>query len=191
LVPADKLEEWKEQTMAQTYQHLAEMVAANRPGTFYDLKTRVKLAENFMFHAMEPTTMDQGFSTRGEADRHGTCWIQAGHIWGMVQHPDKMARLVSQVALEGKFTTLNSGEEDTTARTFELEQALRKLTGPSTTPTANFLRKGVTGKWPTPSAARWVRSSIARFRFWVAARRETWKLVITRTPSTMAWELGT
>lgn len=114
----DKIEEWKEQSMAMTYHHLAEMVSSNKQDAFYDQKTRVKLAENFLFHAMDPTTMDQGPASAGDYNGHGTCWIQAGHIWGMTQHPDKMARLISQVAVDGKFTTLNNGENDPTARTF-------------------------------------------------------------------------
>ncbi len=115
---ADKIEEWKEQSMAQTYHHLTQMLASDKQGAFYDQKTRARLAENFMFHAMDPTTMDQGPASAGDSNGHGTCWIQAGHIWGMTQHPDKMARLISQVALEGKFTTLNNGEKDPAARTF-------------------------------------------------------------------------
>jgi hypothetical protein len=123
----DKIDEWKEQSMAMTYHHLAEMVSSNRQGTFYDQKTRVKLAENFLFHAMDPTTMDQGPASAGDYNGHGTCWIQAGHIWGMTQHPDKMARLVSQVAVDGKFTTLNNGENDPAARTFTFSRRYLQL----------------------------------------------------------------
>ena len=97
-----KVEETTQQKVSQTYDHLAALISSEQPGAYYDPAMRVKLAENFMFHAQDPSTMDQG--------ANGTCWMQAGHIaGGLVNHPDCMARLLREASW-GRFRTLNGGE---------------------------------------------------------------------------------
>lgn len=97
-----KVEETTLAKVSQTYDHLAALIASEEPNAYYDRAMRVKLAENFMFHAQDPSTMDQG--------SNGTCWMQAGHIaGGMVNHPDCMARLLREASW-GRFRTLNGGE---------------------------------------------------------------------------------
>ena len=85
--------------VSKTYDQLAELVSS--PTGFYDAATRTKLAEDFMFHAADPTTMNQGGTT-------GTCWIEAGHIaGGMVSHTDELARLIKEVSLTQSYHTTN------------------------------------------------------------------------------------
>lgn len=114
----DQVRKEVEQAIRGTYDNLAKMVGQDdsKP-TYFDQKTRVRLAENFMLHAMDPMTSDQGPSGRGEEGGHGTCWIQGAHVWGMIQHPDAMADLLRQVSIDGSYTTKNSGEDDPAART--------------------------------------------------------------------------
>jgi hypothetical protein len=88
------------------------MIESDDPDAFYTKDLRARLATTFMFHAQDPTLMDQGIN-------NGTCWIQQGHVWAMVQHPDAMADLLKQIALKGKYTTKNSGEHDPTPKTYE------------------------------------------------------------------------
>lgn len=109
-----RLEEEFSREIAKTYEHLTELVTNKTAGTFYDHDTRVKLAENFMFHCADPATMDQGGK--------GTCWIQAGHIVGMIDHPDAMARLTKEISLTGTFTSLNSGENDGRPKVFDFNK---------------------------------------------------------------------
>jgi hypothetical protein len=63
-----------EKTVVQTYDHLSELVALNPPTQRFDQPTRAKFAENFLFHAGKPTSVDQGFNR--------TCWIESGQIAG-------------------------------------------------------------------------------------------------------------
>lgn len=112
-----------------TYDNLRLMVAKGDDGTFFDQKTRVKLAENFMFHAMEPTTIDQGPASNNDSNGHGTCWISSGQIWGMTQHPGAMADYLKQVTLDGKYTTKNSGEKDATPITYSFSPRLLTFSG--------------------------------------------------------------
>lgn len=97
--------------IAGTYENMAALVGPADPQkALYDQQTRVKLAENFMYHEADPGTVNQG--------SEGSCWIQAGHITGMVDHPDAMARLLKEISLTGTFTTLNTGEKDPTPRIY-------------------------------------------------------------------------
>ncbi len=112
-----------------TYDNLRQMVTKGDEGTFFDQKTRVKLAENFMFHAMEPTTVDQGPASRSDWNGHGTCWIETGQIWGLTQHPGAMADYLRQVSLDGQVVTRNSGEKDSTPKTYTFSSKLLSFTG--------------------------------------------------------------
>lgn len=94
-----KVEEDWQRKVAGTYDHLSAMTKTDLPNAPYDLQTRVKLVENSMLFAMEPTKNNQG--------GHGTCWIEGPiNLIGWTNNPDKMARLVSQVSTTGTFTTV-------------------------------------------------------------------------------------
>lgn len=104
--------------VADTYKQLGELVSApNSPEQYYDQKQRVKLAENFMYHAADPTTMNQGNT--------GTCWIMSSHVaGGMVGHTDSMARLLKEVSLTGNYTALHAGLNDDHQKTFHFSKNL-------------------------------------------------------------------
>lgn len=123
----EKIRQEVEQAIRGTYDNLAKMISApsdSAKPTFMDQASRVRLAENFMLHAMDPMTMDQGPSGPGEEGGHGTCWIQSAHIWGMVQHPDAMADLLRQVSVDGQYTTKNSGENDSATKTISFSKEM-------------------------------------------------------------------
>ena len=126
---AEAIDEEVTKSVQATYDNLRMMVNKGDEGTFYDQKTRVKLAENFMFHAMEPTTIDQGPASNSDNNGHGTCWISSGQIWGMTQHPGAMADYLKSVALDGKYTTKNSGEKDATPITYTFSPKLLSFSG--------------------------------------------------------------
>ncbi len=119
----DTTAEMIEQKVARTYDQLTEMVMkdATNDSAFQSREQRVCLAEQFMFHAHDTTKMNQG--------SNGTCWIHAGHILGMVNHPDHMARFVKEISLNGSFTTLNNGERDSTAKTVRFSKRLFNFRG--------------------------------------------------------------
>lgn len=112
-----------------TYDSIRQMVATGNENTFFDQKTRVKLAENFMFNAMEPTCIDQGPASDKDPNGHGTCWIESGQIWGMTQHPGAMADYLKQVTLNGSYTTKNSGEKDAKPLTYTFSPKLLSFSG--------------------------------------------------------------
>ncbi|MBX9724961.1 MAG: hypothetical protein K2X81_26385, partial [Candidatus Obscuribacterales bacterium] len=126
---ADSIDDEAQKDVQGTYDNLRQMISKGSDGTFYDQKTRVKLAENFMFHAMEPTTIDQGPSSPREQNGHGTCWISSGQIWGMTQHPGAMADYLKQVTLNGQVTTKNSGEKDPNPKTYSFSSRLLSFPG--------------------------------------------------------------
>ncbi len=112
-----KVSEETEKTVAACYDQLSQMCTApSAAGEVYDQATRAKLVENFMFHAQDTTTIDQG--------SNGTCWIQSGHINGMINHPDAMARLLKEVSCTGSFTTLNDGTQGGQPRQFKFSHGL-------------------------------------------------------------------
>jgi hypothetical protein len=112
-----------------TYDNLRQMISQGDGGTFYDQKTRVRLAENFMYNAMEPTFIDQGPASSDDWNGHGTCWITTGEIWGMTQHPGAMADYLKQISLNGQVTTKNSGEGDSKPLTYTFSKGLLTFPG--------------------------------------------------------------
>lgn len=91
-----KVDSQIEGNITNTYKHLASLVSApNQNGQVFDQDTRKFLAENFMLHAADPTTMDQGSNS--------SCWLQAGTIVGMINSPDDMARYTAEVANSASF----------------------------------------------------------------------------------------
>lgn len=112
-----------EAKVAKSYDNLSELVMNEATGdsAFAERNKRVALAEHFIMHAHDTTLMNQG--------SNGTCWIQAGHIIGMVNHPDHMSRLLKEVALTGSYTTLNNGERDSNPRTIKFSKRLFAYSG--------------------------------------------------------------
>ncbi|MBM4437824.1 MAG: redoxin domain-containing protein, partial [Actinobacteria bacterium] len=112
-----------ESTIADTYQHLGEMVSApDASRNVFDQKSRTFLAENFMLHAADPATYDQG----GE----GSCWLQAGTIaTGWINHADGLARFMKEVTLTGDYTSLNQGRGNSSPRTYTFNRGIFALRG--------------------------------------------------------------
>lgn len=125
---AEAVDTHTQKTVQETYDNLRSMVSKG-DDAFMDQKTRVKLAENFMFNAMEPTAIDQGPASQTDWNGHGTCWITTGEIWGMTQHPGAMADYLKQVTTEGKYTTKSSGEKDATPITYSFSPKLLTFDG--------------------------------------------------------------
>lgn len=99
----DAVDQDIERSVTDTYKNLAKMAGTpDGQGQLFDQKTRQFLAENFMFHAADPTTMDQG--------QNSSCWLESGTIVGMINSPEDMARYTQEVALTGGFTSKNMGE---------------------------------------------------------------------------------
>lgn len=100
LDPARAAEKW-EKKLAQTYDHLAEMMEQNPSSAVYDRATRAKLVENFIWIAAD--------TTRGAQDV-GNCWQMSGrNLTGMQNNPEAMARVLKEVSLTGSFTALRGG----------------------------------------------------------------------------------
>lgn len=85
--------------LEETYGHLDQLVnSPDQAGQYFDQNMRTQLAENFLFHAADPTNVDQG--------QNGTCWLESGYIaGGFVNHPESMARFLKEVSLNGSFNT--------------------------------------------------------------------------------------
>lgn len=111
-----KVEESWQKKVAGTYDHLAAMTKSDLPNAPYDMETRIKLVENSMLFAMEPTKNNQG--------GHGTCWIEGPiNLIGWTNNPDKMARLVSQVSTTGTFTTIEGPNNGGGAKTYTIPKS--------------------------------------------------------------------
>ncbi len=99
LDPEKSAEEW-DIKISKTYDHLAKMLDPNAPNAQYDLKTRAKLVENAAFAMAAPVKAnDQG--------NWGCCWMISGVYCGVIQYPDKMASMLSQLSTTGKYTDNN------------------------------------------------------------------------------------
>lgn len=83
--------------LEETYAHLDELAGTSgKSGEYFNQDMRAQLAENFLFHAADPTNVDQG--------QNGTCWLESGYIaGGFVNHPESMARFLKEVSLNGSF----------------------------------------------------------------------------------------
>jgi len=119
----EKAQAEAEQVVAGTYDNLSQMLTNKVSNAFYNLSTRAKLVENFMFMAMDPGSMNQG--------GHGTCWAQAGIIsGGLIPWSNHMARLVKEISLTGTYKALNHGEgKDKNPKTFKFSSNLLKMGG--------------------------------------------------------------
>ncbi len=81
---------------ANTYEALAEMVDKSQTSCKLDRITRTMLALDFMFHAGNPSNIDQG--------KHGTCSAATIEQRMLTKYPSRVADLVRQVSIEGKWT---------------------------------------------------------------------------------------
>lgn len=126
--PADA-ERYRVQQITETYNQLTKLADTERGAReAFPQSKRVTLAEQFMFHAQDPSTMDQGVN--------GTCWIQAAHSLGLLKSPAQMARLLTDISLTSSFTTLNNGERDPRPRTVNFSRNLFNVG--SRSPEANW-----------------------------------------------------
>jgi YD repeat-containing protein len=95
---ADKAQEEKnrEQCIMDTYKHMTRLVNNSEGGKpIYDAQTRAKLAENFLYHAADPTTIEQGST--------GTCWWESSYAVAFERRAQHMARFVTDIALTGAY----------------------------------------------------------------------------------------
>lgn len=115
----DKVHKEIEATISGTYDQLNELVSTPQgAGEVYNQQMRTFLAENFMLHAADPATYNQG--------NHGSCWMQSGTIAnGWTNHADGLARFVKEVSLTGKFSSpwANDGK----GRTFSFNRGIFAL----------------------------------------------------------------
>jgi len=99
LDPNKSMEEW-DQKIAKSYDHLSQMLDPNKQSTQYDLKQRAKLVENMAFAMAAPVKAnDQG--------NWGCCWMISGIYCGIIQYPDKMCSMLSELSTTGKYTDIN------------------------------------------------------------------------------------
>ncbi len=92
-------EEWDKKVQL-AYDNLANMLDPNASGATYDLKTRARLVECMAYSMACPVkTDDQG--------NWGCCWQISGVYAGIIQHPDKMCAMLSQLSTKGTFTDTN------------------------------------------------------------------------------------
>lgn len=92
----------REECIKQTYEHLARLAGTGSGGKqLYDQRTRAMLAENFMYHAADPTTIEQGST--------GTCWWESSYAVAFERNAHHMARFVSDIALSGRYAPTAGG----------------------------------------------------------------------------------
>jgi hypothetical protein len=135
------MEEW-DQKISKAYDHMSKMLDPNATGTQYDLKTRAKLVENMAFAMAAPVKAnDQG--------NWGCCWMISGVYCGIIQYPDKMAAMLSELSMTGKYTDVN---------------------GKTWSPPANLLRfTSQGGNWTIENCGNGQRSPVSEILTSVAA----------------------
>jgi hypothetical protein len=91
--------EW-DQKVTHTYDYLSHMLTDNAPNATYDLDTRSKLVEDALFSMAWPAEAD-------DQGNWGCCWQISGVYLGVVQDPDKMAKMLDELSTTGTFTDTN------------------------------------------------------------------------------------
>lgn len=135
------MEEW-DQKVAKSYDHLAQMLNPNAPNAQYDIKARARLVENMAFAMAAPVKAnDQG--------NWGCCWMISGVYCGIIQYPDKMCSMLSQLSMEGKYTDVNG-------KTWDPPKHLLKLTSQG-------------GNWTIENCGRGQRSPVSEILTSVAS----------------------
>lgn len=88
-----------ERVIVETYFHVGRLAGeAQSSKNMYDQRTRVRLAENMLYLAADPTDIKQG--------GQGTCWWESSWNVGLFQrNSHQAARFVADVALTGQYTS--------------------------------------------------------------------------------------
>lgn len=87
-----------EKQIIDTYYNAARLTVASAPKQMYSQKDRVRLAENLLYLAADPTDIKQG--------SQGTCWWESTWNIGIFQrNTGQGARLIADVALTGQYTS--------------------------------------------------------------------------------------
>ena len=88
-----------EKAIVETYFHVGRLAGeAQSNRNLYDHRTRVRLAENMLYLAADPTDIKQG--------GQGTCWWESSWNVGLFQrNANEAARFISDVALTGQYTS--------------------------------------------------------------------------------------
>lgn len=97
-VDADRVMRETERTIAETYYNCARLTVAQSPNQLYAQKDRVRLAENLLYLAQDPSDIKQG--------GQGTCWWESSWNVGLFQrNAGDAARLCADAALTGQYTS--------------------------------------------------------------------------------------
>lgn len=138
--PEEKVRAEVEQRLKDTYDHLSRLASSDDPKALDDKATRVSLAETCMYHVMEPETVTQ--------EGWGSCWLQSGYVpVGVGEHPDVMAKALTDISLTGSFT-------DRTGRNYNFTKdqlvIANQQTGAGWT-----IENAPNTSYPSPVAHRW------------------------------------
>ncbi len=135
----DKVRAEVEQKVTATYDHLSRLVSSDNPACLDNKATRTMLAETFMYHAWEPETVTQ--------EGWGSCWLQSGYVpCGLGEHPDDMAKVITDVSLTGSFT-------DRTNQSYKFDQSQLGINN-SSQGAGWSIAKAMTTSEPSPVAHR-------------------------------------
>ncbi len=87
-----------ERCIVDTYYHTARLCAPRGQKEMYGLKDRVRLAENLLYLAQDPSDIKQGST--------GTCWWESSWNVGLFQrNAGHGARIIADVALTSQYTS--------------------------------------------------------------------------------------
>lgn len=111
----DKVQAEVNSKVQGTYDYLTQMVTNNNPEAPFDKAARAAVAESFMYHAMDPETVNGGsFNTSG--------WLEPAYVTsGFNKAPDQLARVLQEA------TTTGSIKDATSERKFTLPTHLLNL----------------------------------------------------------------
>lgn len=94
----DKVMKETEKAIVDTYFHCARLTASQSGGELYGQKDRIKLAENLLYLAQDPSEIKQG--------GQGTCWWESSWNVGLFQrNAGDAARFCADIALTGQYTS--------------------------------------------------------------------------------------
>lgn len=118
-IPPEQARQQLDDAMTKTYDHMSRLITTpDSQGQFHNQRQRIFLAENFMYHAADPTTIEQGNT--------GTCWWESSYAVGMERSTNHLARFVSDIALTGQYKS-TAGKPD---RYGNITEALHKMFSP-------------------------------------------------------------
>jgi hypothetical protein len=97
-IDSDKVMKETEKCIIDTYYNCARLTAPQGSKQLYGQKDRVRLAENLLYLAQDPSDIKQG--------GQGTCWWESSWNVGLFQrNAGDAARLCADVALTGQYTS--------------------------------------------------------------------------------------